>query len=826
MRRSRRLRPLAAALLLLLARRAAADESLLPAPIQAGRLDALLERSGAESLPIDERRAIAQVYAGYVARYQEIRDARVERWSKELEDLVTLRSPPDEKAVRHLLAEHRALCERAADLDRGLMDDVAAIVGDGVDIPRVRALREIDRWAQTMPLHAAVGTRGDLWSMCRHLDLEPDAQATVDAALRDRDIALQPLVQRVWTSWRELLLAASRSFEAETGGVLPVIGAALSEEEARRLRDRIVDGCRADAEACREARQRVRELDRRTIDRILSAIPVSEGQELRLRLLAGRGAALSSLVVNVEACHRAALRRFTAPHPASAALEGAYNTWREAFARLQAADQEARDDAQDRGILEPSLLGDALLDGNERVYNATTATMAETSRSLAELGSILEPFEAELPGSGVGLRRERWKDERGTERERPVATSVAWQSSIGGAYRRSDAEAAMLERSASLLGRTRAGIAAPMDAGLLDAARLAARTGGDGDAPPRTAWDEAVARHADAVAGSVEAPLRAAVAEAATQRQESAAAGGASDDAPFRRVIAARDELFFVAERLDQALFDELAALLPRGADRLPIEDARLERTLDRELQPIQLTFLPTANPWAALRQADLAEPERAAAADRLRAAMRSFLPDVRRARAANFAKDAADDLSILRSGFGLVLPGDDAVHRAVWDAESTLERSFVGLLETLLDTLGGRGAPAADRFAEAYARLTMLPEPAWSPATRAVIDGLPTVGVEGDRLVECRGRIDALHAERERLVLERAEVRAAVRPVRQRLDEARRLVGLIDALDDQLRTELLGLLTPEERRILVGTDLLDHLLSGAPSSDAAPAGT
>lgn len=782
-----------------------ADESLLPAPIQAGRLDALLERAGAGDLPIEDRRSIAQIYATYVERYASLRDSRAERWSKELDDLFSLRTPPGEQALRHLLTEHRSLCDRAAALDRSLLDDIAPLVGSEVDLDRVRALREVDRWAQTMPLQTAVGTRGDLWSVCRHLDLA-DAEATiVGDALRDRDLALPGLVQRVWTSWRELLLAASKSFEAETGGVLPAIGAALSDEEARRLRDRITQGCATEAEACRAARQRVRELDRRTIDRILAGIPASEAGEFRLRVLSARGVSMSSLVVNVEACYRCARSHFTEPHPLAAALATSYRSWSDAWTKLATEDLAARDAAQDRSILEPSRFGDAFIDGSEDVHRISLAILAETNRALRELATLLQPFADELRGSGVSLRLVTTTGADGSVSEVPWVSSIGWQRSTSASFARTPAEVAAAEHSASILLTRRGGIAPSMTREW-----IASRLPNAGGASTLERWEAAMVRHIDDAQRELEEPLRAVMDEALGIRNRTGGDGTEPREAGIRRCIARRDDLFFVSERLDERLFQELIDALPRGADRRAIEDARAERAIDRELQSVQLILLSTANPWTALRGADLASPAAERVRETLRDAMRWFMPDLRRSRAAEFASSSATDIAIVRSGVGIAMTHSESLARASYEADRLLERSYESLLGSLLESADEGKEP----FAAAYAHLTMLPEATWSPATQAIIDGIGRLGISADRMEECRGRIAALAADADRHSLERAKVRAGVKPVRSRSDEAGRLDRLRHALDDQLRSELLGLLRSEERRLLTATDQLDRLLA------------
>ncbi|MBL9119063.1 MAG: hypothetical protein JNL80_04010 [Phycisphaerae bacterium] len=782
-----------------------ADESLLPAPLQAGRLDALLERAGAGDLRIEERRSIAQIYAAYAAQYALLRDSRAERWSQELDDLFSLRTPPGEKALRHLLTEHRSLCDRAAALDRSLLDDIAPLVGSDVDLDRVRALRDVDRWAQTMPLQTAVGTRGDLWSICRHLDLS-DAETTLVAeALRDRDLALPGLVQRVWTSWRDLLLAASKSFEAETGGVLPAIGAALSDEEARRLRDRITQGCSTEAEACRSARQRVRELDRKTIDRIIAAIPASESAELRLRLLSARGVSMSSLVVNVEACYRCARRHFAEPHPLASALETSYRGWNDAWTKLAAEDLATRDAAQDRGILEPSRFGDAFIDGSEDVHRVSLALLAETNRALRELALMLQPFADTLRGSGVSLRLVTTTSADGSVSEVPWVSSTGWQRSASASFARTPAEVAAAERSASILMTRRGGIAPPMTREWI-ASRLPKLI----DASTLERWEAAMVRHVDEAKRDVEDPLRAVMDDALGIRNRVGGDGAESNEDGIRQCIARRDDLFFVSERLDERLFQELVDALPRGADRRAIEDARAERAIDRELPCVQLMMLSTANPWTALQDTDLEAPAAERIRETLRDAMRWFMPDLRRSRAAEFASSSATDVAIIRSGVGVAMTHSESLARASYEADRLLERSFESLLNSLLESAN----EARELFAASYARLTMLPEAPWSPATQAIINGIGGLGIADDRMRECHGRIAALAADVNRSSLERAMVRAGVKSVRSRSDEAARLDRLRHAIDDQLRTELLGLLKSEERRILTATDQLDRLLA------------
>lgn len=786
---------------------AAADESLLPTPINASRLDELLARSGASDLPIEERRVLADLYTRYVASYAAIRDARMERWSEELDDLFALRTPPGEKAVRHLLAEHRALCERAAGLDAAFFDDLQAAIGHEEAIARVRGLRSVDRWAMTMPLGTSVGTRGDLYDMASHLDLAAETRSAVDDILAVRDATLPGLVQTVWTSWRDLLVVAAKSFDDTTGGILPMVGAATSEEEAKRLRASIVDRCRAEAEQCRLARARVRALDDRTIVALRGVLPPLEAHELALRLLDQQRSAYGILEIGAESAFRAARCAFGPEHPARPGIDQAYEHWWSALGPLLADDQSARDKARDRRILEPSGLGEAFLDGSDEVYAVSSRFAPLATNAKRELGAVLAPYASELEAAGLVLRTEKVGGKDGVLREVPVVSSRAWQQALSRSLEPAGGPGAGRERGPSLFGHGRVGVAAAMDG-----AWLAARIPPPGAGRP--VQDAAIARYSAAYAERVDQPLAAILAETAEHHQAVVEDASRRDDATIQGLIARRDRLFFEAEELDRELFAGLLAIGPTsgeagGARRTAIARAETERTVDRELACVSLLLLETANPWTAARDSALSPARREALEATLDSSARWLLPDLRRSRAAAFAATAPRDVRFARWEIAVMRPEEEALHRARFEADRQTERSFRSLLDALLESAGEE----RDAFAEAYARLAAPPRGEWSPATQGLAARIAGLGLDDDRRAEIAARLTSGKAERDRLLLARAEVLSGVRPVRDRSGEAARLAAEANSVEDRVRSELLGLLHPDERRMVREGDAIDRLL-------------
>ncbi|MFO0826670.1 MAG: hypothetical protein U0572_00850 [Phycisphaerales bacterium] len=800
---------IALAAVALVAARASADESLLPTPIAASRLDELLARAGAGELPVGERRVVSELYARYVASYSAIRDARMERWSSEVDDLFALRTPPGEKAVRHLLAEHRALCERAADIDNSFFDDLGAAIGHEEALARVRGLRDVDRWAMTMPLGTSVGTRGDLYEMATHLDLSPETRSAVDAILAERDAALPSLVRAVWSSWRDLLLVAARSFDDTTGGVLPLIGAALSEDEANRLRDAIAERCRAEAAQCRQARQRVQALDDRTIVSLSAVLPPLEAHELALRLLDHERSGFGILEIGAESAFRAALCGFGPGHPARPAIEQAYERWWKQLGELVAEYRACRDRARDAQILAPSRLGDSFLDASGEVYDVANRFAPLASLSERELGRILAPYAAETEAAGLVLRTERVGGADGVSREAPSVSSRAWQRTVMRTMERSTGPAAERERGPSLFGGERAGVAAKMDRAWL-AARIAPLAAG----PDRQRYDDAIGSYATAYADRIDRPLAAIIAEAADRRRAAMNDAARRDDASILALIARRDRLFFEVEALDRELMASIAAIGPAAGEgaaarRSQIARAETERSVDRELACFSLLLLETANPWTASRDASLAPATRDALDATLAASARWFLPDLRRSRAAAFAVASPGDLRLARSEITFMHPEEEALHRARYEADRESERGFRSLLDALLEAAG----PQRDAFVEAYARLASPPPSDWSPATRGLVTRIGALDLSDDRRAEMASRLASGKAERDQILLTKSEVLAGVRPGRDRSGEASRLGAEAEAIEDRVRSELLGLLHPDERQRVREGDSLDRLL-------------
>lgn len=848
---------------------AVADSAMLPTAMVATRLTELLERSGFDDLSTDEHRVIRELHGQYVEAYATIRDARSERWLAEVDALLSLARAPNERDVRQLLREHAALCERAAALDRELFDGVEAALpsvradGSAADLGRARGLREVDRLAATIPRDAPIGVRGDPAIALRHVHVPPTARDAVHAILAERDRALPARARAVVQAWRDLIIAASRAFEEETGGILSAVGAALSAEEEDRLRERIVERCRPESERCAAARARVREADDAAIAAIAERLAPNDRTEFALRLAMDRGTSDGgipqslSASVATEAAFRGALRHFGTEDPARAGIDAAYARWTAALDGALAHRRTAGDAREDLAILEFSsfdgewaelaeILEEAGMDADAVGGAGLPARVRSSPRSaaraaMAELAAILVPHAGRLDGSRLVLRDEQVAGSSGEIAARPWVTSLDWLEAIGsptGAPSAATARA-IAARSPTILAQGPVGVLPWCDGAWLESAVLT-------HLPPerknsaRALAAEFARRHAD----RVDRPRE----EAKERVRASISARDGEYDGAVASALATRDRAFFANEQNDREFFEAIGESCPEPSAKAAVERAALERALDRELACFELLALSTANPLTAVRLAPVAPETRERLYREAVSAMRWFLPDLRRSRAASFALAAHRDRSSRTTGGVDALlegPGQQ-LFKASYDADRQSERSFKRLLATLAEA----AAPERDAFEATYARLAAGPSlhpprregdsagprprqvdamlslivshDAGGVAAPAVGEQLgkgagpgPGSGAGGARRAEVDGLCRAHAEERDRLAVERAKVECGLRSPRSRIDEMDRLTRAIAECDDRLVAALLGLLTADERRLLLDTDSLDRALDG-----------
>lgn len=286
--------------------------------------------------------------------------------------------------------------------------------------------------------------------------------------------------------------------------------------------------------------------------------------------------------------------------------------------------------------------------------------------------------------------------------------------------------------------------------------------------------------------------------------------------------VRLRNDAFFACEAIDRECFSSLQAIVGAEAEAEALERAAYERAFDRELPSIDLLGCAIANPFTALRDAELGPETRMRVARAMREAMRTLMPDVRRARAASFAVAEHFDTLV----FDGLLPPTEAYGEAFrervaarFQADRTLEKSLSRFLAALAEAAGDERA-ALER---AYAALAMREDDdRGSAAVSRALARVGRLGLDEARTVEIASLAKAHAEERAALVLERAIVDSGWRQVRSRYDEVSRFSQLIEACDDRLVAGIVAILTPAERAAVIGGDSLDRTLDGIPDEDAA----
>lgn len=791
---------------------ARADEGMLPPAVNASRLEELLDRAGYRNLPVDTRRVIRDLHAEYDVAYATIRDSRTEAWLKDVDALFSLSKAPNEVEVRRLLQEHGALVDRAAAIDRDLFAKLAAILPSGdvfeppADLAIAEGLRGVDRMAASMPFQSPVGVRGDLHEMVEHLDVAAERMADVTAVIMERDRALPGRVREVWVSSRQLLVAAAKGFDDVLGGVLPKLGAALDEEEAKRLRAEIVAKCNEDIERCLKARRRVREADDRAVAAVLLLLEPPERRELLIRV-AFPGAPSRVRAANTEAAFRAAKRLFE-EGDVRAAIDAAEDRWGAALAEATRARLQARDLENDRELSNGTRFGGFVIDFASIADLPGDRMLEAATESARELGAILAPHEVRLEGSGLRLVL----DSDDARDRRPSATSVAWQRSFAAAIQSvSDTQRPAKDPRISL--SESAGVAPWWDDRFVEEAVLAPLAQADRDAA-RAIMADAAEEHARRVRTPVTRAKELLFTEGDLEARRRAALDA----------IRMRNEAFFACEAIDAECFSSLQALARTDAARQALERAAFERAYDRELLSIDLYRCALANPFTAFRIAELSPKARARVARALVDSMRTVMPDVRRSRAAAFAKaeylDALvyDGVMLPKDAFG---PRFEETVRATYDADRLLEKSIARLVASLAEAADGESG----QLARAYAVLAMRQDDdLGSPAVARTLARVGRLGLDEARTAEIASLARTHSTIRSDIVLERALVDSGWRDVRNRSDEITRLTQLIEHCDDGLVAGVLAILTPEERATVVGGDSLDRILGGTPDTDEPPA--
>jgi hypothetical protein len=783
-------------------------DARLPEPLQAGRLDALLVRSGVPELDPDARRIVHEIYGRYIDDLRAMRDERAERFARSLDDLWELARIPDESEARRLLAEHRALCERIAERDRSLFADLSAALG-GIDLSIAAGIRDVDRLAATMPFETRVGLRGDLFAIVEHLDLDEERKAAVLEIIARRDRELPPLVRRVWSEWRDLLVVAVQAIQEETGG-LAALGAALSADEARRVRAAVLARCEEAIEKCRAARRKVRAVDDRIIEEIAAAIPQDEAIELRLRIAQAHPSGGPSRIVQDEAVHRCAVRAFPPGDAARALADERLVAWRAALVPALRESRAILDRAEDAVVLDPS----------------TVAQMFGDVDAISELSELFEPLlrknhmladavgsrEAELAAVGIQVVQPSPSSDEGSSVRTPRLMKRTWERTFMASLAPTEEERAARRRTPSLFQSARAGIAPPIDRALV-ASRL--------DAVDDPIVAVILADHEARWSRAVEEPLRAVLADAAAMRETLRATRVSLDEAAWRALVARRDGLFFEAERVDRALFDALAST--RRFDARALSDAALEREVDRELAAVWMSRLATANPWTAALDERLSDAARSRLLAVLAKSERVLLPDLRRSRATAFALATAadrDDLAIFAGDFGRGHAID--LIRADVEADAMLEERWTELIAGLVEAAGDERAAFEAIYATAASPFPF----AWTPATLRLVKRATALDLADDRRAEIASLLGVRTAEAEAIFAERAAWNAMLRGRRGRFDAVDRLERDLAAADDRVRSEVLGLLRPSERAALREMDATDRILAcGAEDADSAGIG-
>lgn len=663
-----------------------AGGELVAPPISLARLTLLLDEHVDPRPTPQELSIVASAHRDMMRAYGAYAEGDGgSRWragSSLYDELRFMRRDPSLARMREAIRAQDRMLADAESADRTMFESIVAILAadepdperqasirDGVG--RAATAREADRLLGSLPMEEPTGVIPGLSEAVARLDVEAAVRARLRATLAARNATLVPLLRREIRDYQAFAMAAAGAFEQVFGGVLPKIGAAISDEEAERLRARMHALCGDAATPFLDARNAVRAGEDATIERLCADLPPDACHELRLRtspwaVLSMPGGA-GWAVLSTEGHLRDALAVLPADDPARPAVESIAARWRPAVVARLAADRRRMREREDATFLDPGpmrglslALDDPSLEWG--TVGASGATIDRTPESMqAELARVLGPRIVAAGGALGPLRvNHAGKDtyrlvqrDSMTEWQREMAEAMPSDpdppTRLGLVDGFSDVRAQFSPEFLDANGYARRGIPRRLDLQAMKA-RVGSALDDATSAVALACIDDAWPTHQARWDAEVEAAIPR-LTDACGRFEPRADAK--ADDGPkhLREALAIRDTAWRAAESIDEGFFQAIVQCVPSTMDaaQRTIALERLRRFTDREVMGVETTWASAdrirAHPrWEDIVDAATLSPEADA---RVRAAIAGESPSFMAATPAR--RRAAFDLAAAR---------------------------------------------------------------------------------------------------------------------------------------------------------------------------------
>lgn len=599
----------------------AGAEDLVAPPISVARLRCLLDSTVSPPPSPEEYAMVVALHRDMVNAYGGSAVGRSgDQWrigNSLYDELKNLAEDPTRKRMRELIRLQEQMLRDADAAERAFFDAVALVlVADESEagqrdairdaVERVRLAREGDRLIGSIPLGEPSGAFAGLREAVGRLDIDAPTRAALLRVLAARDAALAPLLRAELSKYQRFAIAAAQAFDQVFGGVLPRLGAAMSEEEGARLTARMQEACREEAEGFLDARRAVRSREDESLNQLCSLLPAEAAVELRLRAAWRRSDTISSLA-KTEGRLRDALEVLPAGDAARAEVEAFAARWRTMLPQFLADQVGATRKREDETFLDPT----SMILGREWFLSESELESERISESEHELGTILAPLvvaaggrlgnlQAEQSTSGQCRLLERatmssWRRE--LEENAPQRESLTAHIRLVSAIHAED----FLSPDAMVAtGRARYGIPNRPDRGEIEDEVIRA-------GPPSETWtacaDAAWRAHAATWEERVESAVpsmiqvRRRLRDFAPPSTALSLLATSADSPPDSReraqaladALRVRDGAWLAAEAADNALFDALeeCAKGESGLVLRAVRLARLQRFIERERSAI-----------------------------------------------------------------------------------------------------------------------------------------------------------------------------------------------------------------------------------------------
>ncbi len=609
------------------------DGDLVAPPMSLGRLRVLLEECVSPPPTPGEWSIVVALHRDMVRDYgAAMEGAAGDRWREGntlYDELRNMRKDPSRDRIKEIIDLQDRMLADADAAERTMFDHIAgALEADEPDDPddpddlddpdsvrrlavrdgvaRARDARVVDRTLTSLPMEEPSGVRLGLRDAVARLGVDPEVRAQLLKALAFRDAQLGPLLRTELRDYRSFAIATAAAFEKVFGGVLPPIGAIFSDEEAQRLRARMLELCADEGERFLRTRRSVRALEDSTIEQMCAVLPPDAQIELRLRLTPSIGG-WGHFLISTEGAVRDALADLPADDPVRAAVAEFAPRWQTELLRILAKELVDLRAQEDDWFWKPGPLRGSFL-----ALQGMLGVESGSQRR-AELDRILAPRVADAGGKLGHLVAERGASGQARLLQRDSLT--AWEaemppewfdrSRIGDALEMTEwffsFESQLSEEHKRTSGIRRRGIPPRMphsdtETRLLrglDAASAAIL-----GACIAAAWVEHEARWEREVETAIAPLTQARDALGQFKRIKLSALWDHSpmpEDAPertkaLRSALAIRDNAWRGAEAIDEAFFDSLSRCAP--ADSVAIQQgialARLRRFTERERRSCQ----------------------------------------------------------------------------------------------------------------------------------------------------------------------------------------------------------------------------------------------